>query len=85
LFKGLIVYRLNCAGPDSAGSDSVGPYCAGPDLTKRNQTLEHWEIKQNHRDIQQRQIPELWDTKQNLTMQLPDARHNQTLKLWDAK
>ncbi len=33
MFKGPIVYRLDCAGLDCAGSDSVGPDCAGPDRT----------------------------------------------------
>jgi hypothetical protein len=33
LFKGPIVYRLDCAGLDCAGLDSVGPDCAGPDRT----------------------------------------------------
>ncbi len=33
LFKGLIIYRLNGAGMDCAGSYSVGPDCAGPDST----------------------------------------------------
>ena len=33
MFKGPIVYRLDCAGLDCAGLDSVGPDCAGPDRT----------------------------------------------------
>jgi hypothetical protein len=33
MFKGSIVTGPDCAGPDCAGSDSVRPYCAGPDRT----------------------------------------------------
>ncbi len=33
LFKGLIIYRLNCAGPDCAELDSVWLDCAGPGHT----------------------------------------------------
>ncbi len=39
LFKCLIVYKLNCAGPDCAGSYNSGPDCAGPDRSCTDNTL----------------------------------------------